>query len=334
MKSQAVFYEKTGPAQDVFKIGFFDIPNPEDHEVQVEIMTSGINPSDVKIRAGSRGNLAFSKIIPHSDGAGIVRCVGKAVKRWKKGDRVWIYNGGWQRDHGTACTLCNFPENILVPLPENTSFEVGACLGIPALTAASCLLSLNCPINGIVMVTGGAGSVGIFAIQLAKFLKYRVITTVSSKEKETIAISAGADYVINYTSEDVLEKIKRYTQNELLDGIIDVDFGSNLSWSIDALKDNKTIATYASVKNPEPKLPFYQMMFKQITIRPIFVYNLEDSLRHNSIQCIQNALSSGVLIPVIHKIYDLEQVAFAHQELESGQKIGQVLLKMVHEKNK
>ena len=161
-------------------------------------------------------------------------------------------------------------------------------------------------------------------------LGLKVISTVSSDEKALIAVQAGADYVINYRTEDILDKVRKYTNNSMLDGMIDVDFGSNLSWSIEALKPNSDIATYASSRVANPVLPFYPMMFKQITLKPIFVYILPDHIRKQSIELVQKALQQGILKPLIQKIYKLEEIVQAHQAVESGDKIGQVLIKILN----
>lgn len=325
-KTKAAYYEQFGRASDVLKIGEFYIDDPKENEVQVEIITSGINPSDTKIRQGARGQFDYSYVIPHSDGAGIIIKIGKKVQNFKVGDRVWIYNAGWQRQHGTACSLLNLPEELVVKLPKKISFETGACLGVSALTAAACLLSLDIQPGKTIMITGGAGMVGMMAIQMAKMLDLEVITTVSNREKNLIASQAGADYVINYNTENVADKIKEYTAGMLLDSLIDVDFGSNISWSIDAMAANSVIASYASAHKPIVQLPFYSMMFKQIALKPVFVYILSETMRKNSIKLVQKALKKNLLKPIIYKIYSLEEVAQAHVDVENKNRQGHVLI--------
>jgi NADPH2:quinone reductase len=325
-KVQGAFYTKTGKASDVLQIGRFDIAEPEANEVQLEIITSGINPSDVKTRNGLRGELTYPYIIPHSDGAGIIRQIGNKVTDFKIGDRVWVYNAAWNRNVGTACETINIAASLVVPLPENVSFETGACLGVPGLTAAAALLSLNCKAGDRIMITGGAGSVGMLAIQLAKILGFKVITTVSSQAKADIAIKAGADYAINYTKHNVVDAVMPLTADQGIDGLIDVDFGANIAWSIEVLKPHTTIATYASASVPNPVFPFYQVMFKQIKIQPIFVYILPDELRLRSIDLIQKACQENLLTPLIHAIYPLTDIILAHEAVENNQKLGQVLL--------
>lgn len=328
VQAKSAYYDRIGSANDVLQVGINEIPDPKANEVQVEIAFSGINPSDVKIRAGQRGNLQFPRQIPHSDGSGIIRQAGADVKKFRSGDKVWLYNAAWNRAQGTAATLCTLPADCVQHLPANTNLETGACLGIPALTAAASLLSLNCASGAIVMITGGAGSVGLFAIQLAKFLGFQVITTISSSAKEELARSVGADFCINYKNDMITDQIKQFTAGQYLDGIVDVDFGGNLNWSIAAVKDNATIATYASMGNPNPVLPFYQMMFKQIALRPIFAYTLSSDLRERAVSLINRALENNALKAVIHHIYDLDQIVAAHEAVESAEKAGQVLLRV------
>lgn len=327
-QSKAAYYDNHGAARDVLKISHFYIPAPEDDEVQIEIMFSGVNPADVKFRAGLREKKSFPTIIPHHDGAGIVTKIGKNVTKFKENDKVWICNGSWRRSHGTACSMINIPEELVTMMPRNIPLEIGACLGIAALTAASSLISVHCQPKDTVMITGGAGSVANMAIQLAKFMGYRVVTTVSSEAKAKIAQQAGADYVINYKVENVLDKVKEYTSKRLLDGLIDVDFGGNIGWSIEALRNHATLVAYASETEPMPVMPFYQLMSKQITIKPTLVYQIDQKLRAQAIELINNALMEKALHPIINKIYSLDQIIEAHEAVEAKDRIGQVLVKM------
>ena len=154
MMFKAAYYKKTGEAEEVLKLGLFEVKDPKVNEIQIEIVVSGINHSDIKIRRGARGAIDFSYLIPHSDGAGIIKKMGSSVSGFSIGDRVWVYNAAWLRNHGTASALVNLPQELVVPLVDKASFELGACLGIPALTAATCLLALNSANNGTIMVTG------------------------------------------------------------------------------------------------------------------------------------------------------------------------------------
>ena len=195
---KATWYTKTGEVEDVLNYGEMNAPIPIAGEVSVRIYASGINPSDVKTRAGARGPIAFDKVIPHSDGAGIIEAVGEGVDLTRVGERVWIWNGAWKRPFGTCAEYICVPSEQAAPLPINVSFEAGACLGIPASTAYFGVYSDGSVEGKTVLVTGGAGAVGHYAIQFAKLGGAKVITTVSGPEKAAHAQSAGADAVINY----------------------------------------------------------------------------------------------------------------------------------------
>lgn len=325
---RAVYYEEYGPAASVLNFAVFQAQPPAPDEVTVRIYASGVNPSDVKIRSGQRRLPRYEQLIPHSDGAGVVVAIGANVNNFKEGDRVWVFNAAWHRPYGTAAELCTLPTSLVVPLPDHISYAEGACLGIPALTAACDLLALNCSFPSTIVVTGGAGSVGHMVIQLAKFLGHRVITTVSSQNKAEIAHQAGADLIINYKQESVSDRITEFTLGGGVDGIIDVDFGTNLSWTPKVLKENTAIVAYASMGTPFPVLPFYEFMHKNIRIIPQSVYIIPDSLRSQTITLVQEALLKKELAPLIGATYEMTDIVKAHEAVETGQKIGQVVVKV------
>jgi len=325
---KAVWYEKTGKSEDVLQIGEMECPTPEPGEVRVRLHASGINPSDVKTRAGARGALAFPKIIPHSDGAGIIDAVGKNVSEERIGERVWIYNAAWKRAEGTAAQFVTVPVGLTVPLPENTLFEEAACFGIPAMTAHRVVFSEGSVKGKTVLITGGAGAVGHYAIQWAKWGGARVVTTVSSKEKAVHAKTAGPDLVLNYKTDDLVSEILKYTNNEGVDLIGEVEFGGNLDVSKQVVKANGTIAAYGSVADPEPKIPFYEMMFKGVTLRTILVYVLSDDAREAAITDFDKILNEGFFKHAIGQIFPLEEIVQAHRTVENAEAIGNVVLKI------
>jgi NADPH2:quinone reductase len=188
---RAVYYERNGTARDVLQVAEVETPQPGPGEVRVRLAASGVNPSDVKSRAGVTRKIAFPRVIPHSDGAGEIECVGEGVSPSRVGERVWVWNGQWRRPFGTAAESIVLPSGQAVPLPANTSMEVGACLGIPAYTAYQAVELAGVKAGARVLVAGGAGAVGHYAIQFAKKRKASVITTVSSPVKAEIARRAG-----------------------------------------------------------------------------------------------------------------------------------------------
>src|SRR6202043_2221998 len=202
---KAVWYERTGAAPDVLTFGDMPTPLAGPGEVRVRLEASGVNPADVGRRAGNYRGLEFPLIIPNSDGAGVIDQVGEGVTRLKAGQRVWLFNGQRNgRALGTAAEYIALAEQLVTPLPDQVSFAQGATLGIPGMTAWCCLFG-DGPIAGrTVLVTGGAGAVGHYAVQLAKWGGARVIATVSSSFKAEQARLAGADLVIDYKTEDVI----------------------------------------------------------------------------------------------------------------------------------
>lgn len=323
---KAAWYEKIGAAAEVLHVGEIENPQPNEGEVLVELKTSGVNPSDVKTRAGARGELQFPQIIPHSDGGGIITQVGQGVDQGRIGERVWIWNGAFGRAHGTCAEMIALPSDQAVSLPDETSFEAAACLGIPASTAYYGMLCDGSVENQTVLVTGGAGAVGYYGIQLAKWSGATVITTVSGDEKAKVASDAGADLIINYREEDVVSAIKDFTNNEGVDRILEVEFGGNLSVSEEVIKPNGTVAAYGSVAVMEPSLPFYNLMFKGVKLNTYLIYIVSESDRSMIVNGLNEAMNDGALNHIIAESYALDDIINAHQSMESNQVIGNIVI--------
>ena len=322
----AAWYEQTGPAKDVLTVGDMENPVPNAGEVLVRIAASGINPSDVKTRAGARGALAFPRIVPHSDGAGVIDQVGDGVDAGRVGERVWVYNAAWKRPFGTAAQYVVLPASQAVPLPDSVTFEAGACMGIPAMTAHRCVFSGGSVEGQTVLVTGGAGAVGHYAIQLAKWGGATVITTVSGDEKAQHAELAGPDHIINYKTEDTVSRVKDLTSNKGIDRVIEVEFGGNLAVTAEILKVNGALAAYGSVADPTPQLPFYDLMFKGIKIQLVLVYVLSDAARQSAITDLTTALTAPGFHHAVAESFALEDVVKAHECVEEGRIIGNVVI--------
>ena len=323
---KAAWYEGFGPAADVLILGEMDVPQPGPGEVLVRISASGINPSDVKLRAGARPGavMAFPKVVPHSDGAGVIEAVGDGVDRLV-GERVWVWNANWQRAFGTAAEYVCLPSEQAVRLPDGTSFAEGACLGIPAMTAWYALYS-DGPIEGkTVLVTGGAGTVGRYACQMAKLGGARVITTVSSDAK---AKHSGCDAWINYRDTDVSNAVMEMTDGAGVDRIVDVDFAANQVASLAIVKPGGVIASYASASEMVPKLEFYGFMFKNITLRMLIVYQLVGEMRRQGEAALTEMLETGALSHAVVAGGGLDDIAAAHEKVEAGEKLGTVVLEM------
>jgi len=323
---KAAWYEKIGAAAEVLQVGEIENPQPNEGEVLVELRTSGVNPSDVKTRAGARGELQFPQIVPHSDGGGVITQVGQGVDQGRIGERVWIWNGAFGRAHGTCAEMIALPSDQAVSLPDETNFEAAACLGIPASTAYYGMLCDGSVENQTVLVTGGAGAVGYYGIQLAKWSGATVITTISGDEKAKVASDAGADLIINYREEDVVSAIKDFTNDEGVDRILEVEFGGNLSVSEEVIKPNGTVAAYGSVAVMEPSLPFYNLMFKGVKLNTYLIYIVSESDRSMIVNGLNEAMKDGALNHVITESYALDDIIDAHQSMESNQVIGNIVI--------
>jgi len=323
---KAAFHDRNGPADEVLQVGEMPMPAPGPGEVLVRVKASGVNPSDVKSRAGLRAKMSWPRVVPHSDGAGVIEAIGAGVDPARVGERVWLWNGQWQRPFGTAAEYIALPSVQAPHLPDGVPYEAGACLGIPAMTARRCVFA-DGPVAGqTILVTGGAGAVGHYAIQLARWGGAKVIATISGADKAAHARAAGADRVVNYKNEDVAQAVKDFTKGRGVDRVIEVEFGGNLQTTLACLKINGVIATYASSAVMEPKLPFYPMMFQGVTLRMVLVYILPEAARRQSIQDINQALVQGALVHGIAETYPLDEVAAAHQAVESGGMIGNVIV--------
>jgi NADPH:quinone reductase len=324
---RAAWYERNGPAAEVLTVGEMPVPEPGPGEVRLRVIASGLNPTDVKSRAGSRP-MGFPRVVPHQDGAGVIDKVGPGVPASRVGERVWVFTVQWQRPWGTAAELTVVPARLAVTLPGNTSFAEGACLGIPAVTAHRCLFA-DGPLGGqTVLITGGAGAVGHYAVQLAKWTGARVIATVSSPEKAAAACAAGADHTVNYRSADPAAQILELTGGAGVDRIVDVDFGANLAVSLKVLKVNGTIATYASMGDPEPKLPFYPLMAKNATVRLVLIYTMPDRARDEAVSDIVRLVEAGRLLHQIGARFPLDRIVEAHQAQESGKITGNIVIEV------
>jgi len=323
---KAAWYEKTGDAADVLKVGELPDPSPGSNEVLISVKTSGVNPSDVKTRAGARGDLQFSRIVPHSDGAGIIVDVGKNVDSNRIGERVWIWNAAYGRPNGTCAELISLPENQAVAMSDHVSFEAAACLGIPASTAYYGIFAEGSVQNKTLMITGGAGAVGFYGIQLAKWAGAKVISTVSSKEKFKIAEDAGADLILNYKKDNVVDSVLEFTKGNGVDRVLEVEFGGNIQINPKIINTNGTIAAYASMGNIEPTLPFYDFMFKGIKINTFLIYSICQKDRKILIEGMTKALNENALKHLIGSSFSLDDVVGAHEEVESNKNVGNVIV--------
>lgn len=324
---RAAWFEEFGAASDVLKVGQLDAPEAGPGEVLVRMRTSGINPSDVKKRAGSFPDLLDNGlVIPNSDGAGIIEAVGEGVDKSRVGERVWVFQAQYARRFGTAAEYVAISSNCAPRLSKNAGFDVGACLGIPVMTAHRAVFADGDVEDQTVLVTGGAGRVGYFAVQWANHAGATVIATASNPEDAETCRNAGAHHVINHRDEGFAASVLEASGGKLIDRVVDVEFGANLPVSVEVLSVGGTIATYASTQIPEPKLPFFQMMYKDLTVRLIIVYAMPDSAKDHAIADISKALADGWLQHRIAYTLPLEEIANGNEIIERGDCRGAVIL--------
>lgn len=323
---KAVWYERFGPAGEVLVHGEMDDPAPGPGEVLVRVKASGVNPSDVKLRAGARPGAVMPapRVVPHSDGAGVIEAVGQGVDRARVGERVWLWNAQWQRAFGTCAELIALPAHQARRLPEGTSFEEGACFGIPAMTAWYALFGDGRDLTGqTVLVTGGAGTVGRYACQMARLAGARVIATVSSEEKGR---HSTADEWVNYRETDVAEAVMEMTGGGGVDRIVEVDFGANQAASLPLIRPGGVIASYASAAVMEPTLAFYPFMFKDVTLRMLIVYQIAEPEQARGAAALSAWLDAGALTHAVVPGGGLAEAAAAHDRVMAGDKLGTVVL--------
>ena len=318
---RAALYRGTGKAAEVLHVEEVDRPEPGPGEVLVRVYASGVNPTDHKARSGAVPRPIDDFQIPHQDGAGVIEAVGPGVDPGRVGQRVWLFLAAAGRRWGTAAEWTVVPERQSGPLPDGASFELGASLGVPAMTAHYCLFS-DGPVNRqTVLVAGGAAAVGHFANELAKRAGARVVTTVSSTEKAALAEKAGADLVVNYRSPDAVDQIKAFGP---VDRVIEVAFGANLKLDLAVVRPRATIVTYAA-EAADPVLPVRACMTANITLKFVLLYGVPMAALEQAAADITAALAVGELTVLpVHK-FPLADIAAAHEAAESGA-VGKVLV--------
>ena len=320
---KAVWYEENGPA-DVIQFGELPEPEPGPGEVRVRVVTSGVNPSDWKRRVGLSARLAFPRVIPHQDGAGVIDRVGAGVPEARVGERVWLFESQFGRPFGTAAEYTVQPSAHVVAMPGSVSFEQGACLGVPAMTAHRCLFA-DGPLEGkVVLVPGGAGAVGHYAVQEAKLAGATVISTVSSDHKAGIATAAGADHIINYRSEDVTARIMDITGGDGVDHIVEVDFAANFPVTSEVLKSSGVVAIYSWGTAQQPPVPL-QFRSTNTVVRNVLVYDMPEPAKDAAIADITAWLEADALTHLTGPHFALEQTVQAHRAVE-GNAIGNVIV--------
>lgn len=320
---KAVWYEYNGDA-NALQYGEMPDPEPGPGEVRVRVAASGVNPSDWKRRQGLTNQLEFPRVIPNQDGAGVIDAVGPGVSESRVGERVWLFEAQFARPFGTGAEYCVQPHGHAVRLPDSTSFDFGAGLGVPAMTAHRCVFADGTVAGKNVLVTGGAGAVGHYAIQQAKLGGATVISTVSSDEKSQIALAAGADYTINYREEETAARIFEVTEGWGVDRIVEVDMAANFPVSQQVLRSSGVLAVYSAGISQAPTVP---LRFKStnVTVRMVLVYDMPGPAKDNAIADITAWLEQGKLTHFPGPHFPLKQLKDAHLAVEGGA-VGKVVV--------
>jgi NADPH2:quinone reductase len=322
---QAAYYERNGSAREVLRVAEVETPKAGPGEVRVKLATSGVNPSDVKSRQGSTRKITWPRLIPHSDGAGVIDQVGEGIAQTRIGERVWLWNGQWKRAFGTAAEYIALPAAQAVKLPHGISFESGACLGIPAMTAVHAVTLAGAGKGTTLLVSGGAGSVSQYVIQFAKALGATVLSTISSPEKAAAAQEAGAAHTIDYKREDVGERVMELTGKRGVDAVIEMDLAANATLIPFVLRPKGSVIVYGTGA-AAVSLPAYFCLTQSIRVQFFLVYELDTREREHAVSAISRALDQGKLINrIAMPTYALADIAAAHEAVERGT-IGNVIV--------
>jgi NADPH2:quinone reductase len=319
---KAAVFERHGRAVDVLRVTDVETPEPGPGEVRVRMRLSGINPTDWKSRGGATPRPIYGFQIPHLDGTGVIDAVGGGVDTGRVGQRVWVWMAASGRPWGTAAQWSVLPSRQAVPLPDGASDELGACLGVPAMTAHRCLVADGSVSGKSVLVAGGAGAVGHFAIELGKFFGARVATTVSGPQKAELARKAGADLVVNYREADAADKLHAFAP--AMDRIVELALGANLELDLSVSGPSTHIVDYAAEPS-DPVLPVRKCMTANVTMRFVLMYGVPAEAMQQAVTDISAALAAGALTELPLTRFPLEQVAVAQDAVEAGA-VGKVVL--------
>ncbi|MEV4567936.1 NADPH:quinone reductase [Nonomuraea sp. NPDC049419] len=334
---KAIVYRETGDA-GVLQLAERDLPEPGPGQVRVRVAVSGVNPTDWKTRSGATNPQSVPEVIPHLDGAGVIDAVGEGVDRGRVGERVWLFMATQGGSTGTAAEYALLDAGRAVALPEKAGFDVGASLGVPALTAHRALtvaedgprrLGPGALEGKVVLAAGGAGAVGHAVIQLARWAGATVITTISGPEKARLAAAAGAHHVINYRQGDPAAEIRELAPGGV-DIIAEVALGANLALDLAVLRTRGVIATYANDGGKPVSLDVRQNMTLNTRFQFLVLYTVGDDALRAGAEDVAAAVADGALpvgeehgLPLVR--FPLERTADAHRAVEGGA-VGKVLV--------
>jgi NADPH2:quinone reductase len=324
---RAGWYESCGAAEEVFQIS--DVPNPvaKNEEILVRLHTSGINPSDYKRRANVKAGVEFPRVIPHSDGAGVVAALGTDTSGFKIGDRVWVFGAQWGRPFGTAAEFVSLPAAQVRPLPDEAGFEEGACLGIPAMTAYRSVFA-NGPVNGqTVYIPAALGRVGAYAVQLAKWGGAHVIANASGPEKCAMARALGAYVCLDRLEGDLEGRLMAETRGRGVDRVIEIDFPGNLAINERIVADGGGIASYGAASAPQVSITLAPRRARNLSLQFVFVYSLRPDVIEETCAGVLRAQTAGALQHRIAGSFPLSELAKAHKFAETQSGTGHVIVR-------
>ncbi|MBJ7596387.1 MAG: NADPH:quinone reductase [Candidatus Dormibacteraeota bacterium] len=319
---KAVQYERQGVSAEVLRVVDLPTPDPGPGEVRVRVRFSGVNPTDWKSRSGATARPVDGFQIPHHDGSGVIDAVGAGVDPGRLGQRVWLWLAAAGRRRGTAAEWTVIPQRQAVALPDRVSLELGASLGVPALTAHRCLFADGELVGRTVLVAGGAGAVGHFAVQLAKYAGARVVATVSGPAKAELARTAGADLVVNYGNPDAVEQIRAFA--ERVDRVVEVNLATNLTLDLALAGPDTVVAAYAA-DAPDPELPVRACMSANVVLRFVLLYGVPGAELDRGVADVSAALQARALTELPVHRFPLEECAAAQDAVQGGA-VGKVLL--------
>ena len=324
---KAAWFEDIGPAREVFHIGEIGDPVAGPGEVVVRAHVHGVNPTDCKRRAGNQGRPASPKVIPGYDAAGVIESVGPGVDPGRIGQRVWAWECARAKWDGAAAQRVRVPASRAVPLPGGVSFDDGASLGVPALTACHALM-MGGPLEGeTVIVTGAAGAVCNYAVQLAKRMGATVIGVVRGAEDRTEdARRAGADHIINTDHQSLKEAALDLTGGKGARTMIDLDLGAHLDFAWRIVAMNGTIASFGSASNPAPSIDWPKFMYRNIKLCGVAIFEVPEEAKLRAVNYVQESLEAGALWHRVDSRFPLDQIAAAHERQETGRPRGKVLV--------
>ncbi len=324
---KAVWYERGGSADDVLQVGTMNAPEPGVGEVRIRVAYSAVNPYDVKKRAHGRELADFGRIIPHTDGSGEIDRVGEGVLRKRIGERVWIFGGQVSQANGSCAEYCVVPAWKAVTLPDGVSLKDGACLGIPAVTAYQALFADGSLEGKTVLVAGGAGRVGAYAVQFASRSGAKAIASAAEKNAALVG-ELGADQFVDYADPDLQSTLREMAGKKGFDLIVESGFGRNIELNARILSRNGVISAYGFDDDPAPVIPAMQLLMKNAVCRFIGIFALSRSRQEAILARMNSFLVQHGLQHRVGLELPLRDAAQVHSKIESGGVSGAALIRI------